>query len=121
MSSKLFHIQEEGATRVLALTLPAAIDADVFDKLNESITTVVANQAHAQWVLDLSGVVYMGSAMLGLMVNVRQAIKSAGGKLVLCGMSDRLMRVFQACCMERLFTITRSREDALRVVARTRL
>ena len=41
-------------------------------------------------MLDLTDVVYMGSSVLGLMVNVRQTIKSAGGKLVLCGMSERL-------------------------------
>src|SRR5688500_7339138 len=118
--AELFHIEEEGATRVLALTLPAAIDADVFDKLNESVTTAVAGHAHAQWVLDLADVVYMGSSVLGLMVNVRQTIKSAGGKLVLCGMSERLTRVFHACCMERLFTITRSRAEAMKVVGRAK-
>jgi len=55
-----------------------------------------------------------------LMVNVRQTIKSAGGKLVLCGMSERLTRVFHACCMERLFTITRTRADAMKMVSRAR-
>jgi anti-sigma B factor antagonist len=121
MSPELFQIEDEGSTRILALTLPAVIDAEIFDKLNESITSAIAGSPHASWVLDLSNVAYMGSSMLGLMVNARQTIKAAGGKLVLCGMSDRLMRVFQACCMERLFTITRSRAEAVRVVGRSRL
>jgi anti-anti-sigma factor len=116
----MFRIEDEGATRVLALTLPAVIDSDEFDRLNESITSAVGAQAHAQWVLDLTDVVYMGSSVLGLMVNVRQTIKSAGGKLVLCGMSERLTRVFHACCMERLFTITRTRADAMKMVSRAR-
>ena len=41
---------------------------------------------------------YMGSAVLGLMVNIRQVVMKGHGKVVLCGMSDRLMRIFETCC-----------------------
>lgn len=55
----------------------------------------------------------MGSAMLGLLVNVRQRVKAARGKLVLCGLSPQLASIFQACCMDRLFTTARDRARAL--------
>ena len=45
MPVEMFRIEDEGATRVLALTLPAVIDTDEFDRLNESITAAVAAQA----------------------------------------------------------------------------
>jgi anti-anti-sigma factor len=60
----------------------------------------------------------MGSAMLGLIVNVRQQVKTAGGKLALCNMSPRLAEIFRMCSMERLFTITRTRADAIKAVSR---
>ena len=51
-----------------------------------------------------------------LLLDVRQQIKQAGGALVLCGLSDRMAEVFRACSLERLFKITRTRQEATRAV-----
>ncbi len=100
--------------QVLALTLPETIDAVEFDRLNESLLRALDAATGTRWVLDLSDVTYMGSAVLGLMVNIRQQIKQRGGKLVLCGMSDRLVQIFRTCSLERLFTITKTRPEAMK-------
>jgi len=118
MAKNLFRISTSESVNVLELTLPSVIDGADFDNLNESVLDAIQAAAAQPWVLDLSGVLYVGSAMLGMMINVRQRIKEAEGRLVLCGLSARLNEIFHACCMERLFTITRSRADALKAVAR---
>ena len=68
-------------------------------------------------MVDLSQVGYMGSSMLGLFVNIRERIRQAGGTLVLCAMSPPLLRIFKTCCLERLFTIAKTRPDALALVS----
>jgi anti-anti-sigma factor len=55
----------------------------------------------------------MGSAMLGMLVNVRHQIKTSDGRLLLCGLSKPLMTIFKTCCMERLFTIVKDRQTAM--------
>lgn len=104
--------------RVVELALPLSIDPSEFDRLNDNLLKTLGDHPADPWVLDLSQVVYMGSAVLGLMVNIRQVIKTGGGKLVLCGMSERLAQIFKTSCLERLFVIARSRGDAVRVAAR---
>jgi len=118
MATDLFQLTEEGPIKVLALLLPMTIDSSEFDRLNESVLDALGREPGAGWVLDLTGVTYMGSAVLGLMVNIRQVVLKGQGKLVLCGMSERLMRIFETCCMERLFKIVPARADALRAVSR---
>ena len=108
-----FRIESQQTLHVVELFLPELIDPLEFDRLNDAMLAALAERADEKWVLDLGRVHYMGSAMLGLMVNVRQRIKSGGGALVLCAMSPRLQDIFRACSMERLFTIVRSRRDAL--------
>ncbi len=56
--------------------------------------------------------------MLGLMVNIRQVVLKAQGKLVLFAMNDRLVRIFETCCLERLFTIVPGRAEAIRHATR---
>jgi anti-anti-sigma regulatory factor len=48
------------------------------------------------------------------MVNFRQNVRAAGGRLALCGVSPRLMQILRTCSLERLFTIHRTRPDAVR-------
>jgi anti-sigma B factor antagonist len=101
---------------VVELNLPDGLDSTVFDRLNEDLLGVFDPQTNSRWILDLANVQYMGSAALGLMVNIRHRIRSTQGKLALCNLSPRLYQIFKTCCLERLFTISRSRDEAMRAV-----
>ena len=116
MAKDLFAITNAQSVNVVTLSLPENIDAVDFDRLNETLLRALENTGGTSWVLDMSEVTYMGSAVLGLMVNIRQLIKQRGGKLALCGMSDRLIQIFRTCSLERLFTITKTQPEALAAV-----
>ena len=109
----LYQLTRSQSAHVVELTLPHALDIQEFDRLNESMLALVRSELEGSWVLDLSRLSYMGSAALGLMVNLRQQIKQSGGRLVLCGLSPQLMHIFKTCCMERLFRIVRGRAEAV--------
>lgn len=111
--TELFQVKAVGAVQVIHLALPDRLDSDEFDRLNESLLDVLAKQPAGGWVLDLTDLHYAGSSLLGLMVNIRQRIKQAGGRLVLFGASDRLMQIFRTCSLERLFVIRKSEDDAV--------
>lgn len=114
MSSDRFQVIAIDAVNVIELSLPQILDSDEFDRLNDKILNALGGKAGARWVIDLAEVSYLGSSALGLMVNIRQRVKQAGGRLVLCGLSQRLLEIFHTCCLERLFTIVRDREEAIR-------
>jgi anti-sigma B factor antagonist len=113
MAANLYRHSKAGTVNVVDLTLPHTLDIDEFDRLNEAILELIRSEAEGQWVIDLSQLSYMGSAALGLLVNLRQQIKQSGGRLVLCGLSPQLLHIFKTCCMERLFRIVKTRKDAI--------
>jgi anti-sigma B factor antagonist len=117
VTTDLYQVSKAGTVNVVDLTLPHTLDIHEFDRLNESILALVRAEPEGQWVLDLSRLSYMGSAALGLMVNLRQQIKQSGGRLVLCGLSPQLLQIFKTCCMERLFRIVKTRADAIAAAA----
>ena len=116
MSSQLLKISTLKSVNVVELALPDDLDSAEIDRLNEGLATLFADQPITRWVLDLANVEYMGSAALGLMVNIRFRVKSISGQLALCHMSPRLHQIFKACCLEKLFTITRTRDEALKLM-----
>lgn len=117
MADDYFQVTRVGGVHVVALKLPESTDSNEFDRINEQLLPAVfAGGPHGRWVVDLTGLRYMGSSALGLMVNIRQRIVQSGGDLVLCGLSPQLLRIFRTCCMERLFRISKTQTDALRAV-----
>ncbi len=120
MPTEFIAVKAAGAINVVELALPVAMDAEEFDRLNAAVSRLLIDPGGNLWVLDLSHVSYLGSTALGLMVNLRQQIKTAGGRLVLCGLSQRLVQIFHTCCLERLFTIVKTQEDALRELKHAR-
>lgn len=111
-----YHIVSQGELHTLELILPRVLDAVEFDRLNESLAKMHEHGLSQRWIVDLAGVDYIGSAMLGLLVNLRQRIKSAGGRLVLCGMSETLLKAMRTCSLHSLFTISATRIEAEKTV-----
>ena len=107
MVGNLYTRSESGQVSVIALTLPDILDSSEFDELNSDLLGMIDQAPHRNWLLDLSASHYMGSAMLGLMVNLRQRIKAGGGKITLTGLGPKLMDIFRATSLVRLFTIVK--------------
>jgi anti-anti-sigma factor len=105
------------SVHVIELTLPQMLDSEEFNHLNTSMLKTLDGKTAANWVVDVSSVDYMGSSVLGLMINIRQQIKSGGGKLMLAGLSPQLRDIFRTCCLETLFNISKTRADAIRSMA----
>lgn len=112
MTQDFVQVTTIGSVQAIQLWLPEQLDSEEFDRLNESLLRVLEGKRNGRWVLDLSAVNYMGSSVLGMMINVRQHIKSGGGKLALSGLTPRMTQIFRTCCLEKLFEIYRTREEA---------
>jgi anti-anti-sigma factor len=118
MSEHLYRHTTEGGIHVIDLLLPMTTDHTEFDKLNDVVGDLLEGKpASEKWVIDLSHVDYIGSALLGLLVNLRQRVKAGGGRLVLCGLSDHLNKALRTCSLQSLFTIADRREAALKRAA----
>src|SRR4051812_24230317 len=111
----LFQVSTDQSVNVVEMTLPEYMDSTEFDRLNESLMGLFDGKRPKSWVIDLTAVSYMGSAMLGMMVNFRQRVQSGKGRLVLCGVSPRLLEIIRTCCMDRLFPIAKTRQEAVKL------
>jgi anti-sigma B factor antagonist len=64
------------------------------------------------WVaLDLSGVSFMDSTSLGVLVTCLKRIRERDGRLVLAGVSGSPMKVFALTGLDRVFDLVASTQD----------
>lgn len=118
MANELFYIVDQQSVSVMEFHLPPEMDAMIFDSLMERITAKLNEKAPHRWVLDLSQVGYVNSSGLGMLCNIRQQVRQTKGKLAICGLSPRMMALFRSCCLERLFLIVNTRDEAVAAVKR---
>ncbi len=112
------QITREQSINVMHFQLPNTMDTMEIDDLTDAALACLNGRDCEMWVLDMREVEYMGSSVLGLMVNIRERIREGSGKLILCGLSARLLHIFRTSCLEQLFVVTKTKEDAFRRIAR---
>jgi anti-anti-sigma factor len=117
MNHESFNVVDERDCMVAMIALSEMVGQEEFEIVSERVLAKVRSAASARWVIDLSRCGYLGSAFLGLLVNVRQLLLGAGGSLVLCGLNDDLRDVMRTCSLERLFPIARDRAEAIKRLA----
>ncbi len=108
-----FRIVSEGDIHVIEFSIPDDLESLEFDALNQTVADAIGARGQAKWVMDLTHVAYAGSALLGLLINVRTKVRRSEGKLVVCAMHETIERVLRTGSMERLFVIVQTREDAM--------
>lgn len=118
MPESMFNaFDTQDGVRVLELRLPFTMDILTFDDLNNLINQEI-EATPADYVVDMTGTSYVGSAVLGLLLNVRSRIRRAGGRLVLCQLSPRILEIFRTGSLESLFTIVSTRQQAMDTLLR---
>jgi stage II sporulation protein AA (anti-sigma F factor antagonist) len=112
MASTLYSLARDLDIRVLELKLPIQLDVITFDDLNTDLVGMI-EASPGDFIIDLAQTDYVGSAVLGLLVNIRSRVKRTGGRLVLCNLSSRIKEIFRVGALESLFTITSTRSEAV--------
>jgi hypothetical protein len=114
--AEFFRVHTIDSAQVIELFLPDTIDPLEFDRLNDAIQTLLDTNSDGRLGVGC----WTGTRDVHGQRDARAAGEHAapdqegGGRLVLCGLSPRLMEIFRTCCMERLFTITRARAEAVK-------
>jgi anti-sigma B factor antagonist len=107
------EIHETKTGEVLVVALQGHLDTVSSTPLEDRLRTLVEEGAR-QMVLDLSGVDYVNSSGLKAILVTAKQIETAGGKLVLCGLSPNVMMIFDMIGFSRILNILPGREEAVR-------
>ena len=79
---------------VLTITEPQLQGDPVADGLRTELLAAVERSGARHVVLDFQGVTYLSSVAFRPLLSLHRKLKELGGRLVLCGMKDRVSEVF---------------------------
>lgn len=98
------NIETRELKHVTVVKVTGRVDSATAPDLEQALTDLI-NSDRNQLVLDLSGVEYMSSAGLRVLVSMLKAAKKGGGDLRLAQLSPRVAEVFDLAGLTPVFGI----------------
>ncbi len=106
-----FESHHEVRDDILVLAPKGRMDANTAKSFEEQSTSLLDN-GPVRVVVDLSDIDYISSAGLRALLYLAQHLKSAGGKLTLCGAGAKVSDIIRICGFDSVFGLHASFEDA---------
>lgn len=94
------------------LPLEGEIDLHVSQRLERALASMIKKRPPAV-VVDLSGVRFIDSSGLAVLVRAVQDVRDYGGKLTLSGMNDHVRPIFQMAQLDQFFLIDQRASELL--------
>ena len=82
------------------------------DRFKEEITDLLEN-GYKDVILDFSGVPWINSTGLGILISGYHSLKTAEGSLKICGVKERVLSIFYISQLENIFQVFETCEDAI--------
>ena len=86
------------------LPLDGEIDLHVSPRIATSLRAII-DQKPSRLVVDLSGVSYIDSSGLAVLIEGMQNVEAYGGKFVLAGLQENVRPIFEIARLDQVFII----------------
>lgn len=109
----VIDVKEEKQGEVLILHITGRLDALSTPETEKKVFHFI-NQGENKLLLDFSGVDYISSAGMRMLLALTKKLKPLSGQLVLCSITTNVMDVFKMSGFDHVLELTHSQDEALR-------
>ncbi len=106
------NIQSETTDGVVVITVAGELDLYTAPRLKENLLVALEDDV-LKVVVDMTGVHFIDSSALGVLIGGVKRLKPRGGRLVLVSVDENVNWILQITGLNSVFDIFTSREDAL--------
>jgi anti-sigma B factor antagonist len=93
------------------VALGGEIDLHQSQHVKDGINPLIENKTQ-RVLIDLSGVSYIDSSGIAVLIDALQRVQAYGGKLALCGLRETVKNIFEIARLDQVFKIYADREAA---------
>ena len=107
-----YTMEEQDEIVIISLKSSLEGGPDTF-QLRDDVKTKLG-KGDRRFLLDMTNAGFVNSTGIGVVVSISASIKSAGGKLMICGVSSRARRAFVTTGVLQLFDVRETQDEALK-------
>ena len=105
------EVQVEEKGDVVVVRLQGRLDAASSPQLEKKIYSIIES-GYFKIILNFSGVDYLSSAGMRLMLSVSKKLKHLAGKVVACSLNDEIMDIIKMAGFQNVLEIYPTEEDS---------
>ena len=83
-----------------------------FDKFKGEITDLI-EKGFTNVILDMSGVPWINSTGLGILITGYHSLKAAEGSMKICNVKERVLSIFYISQLENIFQVFETMDEAM--------
>src|ERR1700731_4194220 len=102
------QVEEKGD--VIVIRVQGRLDAASSPQLEKKINSIIES-GHFKLILNLSGVDYLSSAGMRLMLSISKKLKHLEGKIVACGLNEDVMDVIKMAGFHQVLELYPTEEE----------
>ncbi len=106
-------IKQNPQGEVMVLELGGKIMGGPDHEKFKAEVTAVLEEGFKNVVLDFSGVPWINSTGLGIVISGFHSIKTAGGTMKVCSVKERVLSIFYISQLENIFEVFETRDEAV--------
>jgi anti-anti-sigma factor len=91
-------------------------EEEVVRILGEQLDRLVKDEGHSRLVINLGGVQYLSSAVLGKLAWLAKRVEPVGGRIQLCGLDPLLRDILRITHLDGVFDICSNEAEALGLI-----
>ncbi len=103
-------------SNVLIIRLVGELDHHTSAKLRQQIEQLIETKKIKHILLNMGELSFMDSSGLGVILGRYKQISQAGGKMVICSISNSIYRLFELSGMFKILQIVDSEEQAMQTL-----
>jgi len=105
--------------RLVKVTLTGRLDAPTVDRIETRLTAALVPGANNA-IIDLSGVDFVASLGIRMLISAAKSLKMRQAKLAVYGTQDQVRQVFELVSLQQMLNICATEEEARAAVAPAR-
>lgn len=109
-------LETRGRIGIAQVAIPEILHPEELDEVRLQFRQYVASTDFRGYILDLSGLSYLTSAAIGMLMNVHAHLAAEGKRFAMVARADLVMETLQHTHLEKVFPIRTKLQDALAAI-----
>lgn len=105
-----------GEKRALLVTVSGELDHHTAAAVKEKADNKMRSSNAVNIIFDFSGLTFMDSSGIGMIMGRYKKVRSLGGRVVACGINAQILRIMEMSGIDKIIKLTPNLEKALRVL-----
>jgi anti-sigma B factor antagonist len=109
----LYKLREQGKHTVISFDTPTLMNVNDVERLRGDLLRLVDESKRTHLVLDFTGVQFISSQLIGVLLSLHKKLTAAGGTLTLCGLGLQLVELIKITRLDRILSIKATSGEAV--------